>query len=235
MEELTNWISENTDTIIFIGLILILVISLITIISYFSNKAVVLRTLRKKKKTAISSLQEGQIAKVIGKAKSISEGLSAPLSGRKCVYYKIEVQEKRGGKNRHWHTIINDEKAQDFIVESYAGKAIVKMYSYKGYFLEDKKYKSGFFEDTTLKLENYLEKHGKKSLSILGFNKTMRFKEAIIAIDEEIAVMGMVKYQDSSQYGIKSSYSKLPVLQEEAKTQLFISDDPKALEENGVK
>ena len=180
------------------------------------------------------ALKENQLAKVIGKAKPISEVLYAPLSGRKCVLYRVIIEQKTGGKNRHWRKIINDEKVHDFLLESYSGKVIIKMNDYKSYFVADAVYKSGHFKDPTMKLENYLQLHGKKSLDFLGFNKKLRYKEAIIEVGEKIAVMGTIKYENIEQYGLTDSYSKIPVLQSVDKNKLIISDDPKALIEKVV-
>ena len=234
MDKLTEWIAQNQDQI---GMFILGLISLgviIFLVAYYSKKAVIIRTLRKFPKTAISSLQENQLAKIIGKAKPIKEVLKAPLSGRKCVYYSIKVEQKSGGKNQHWKTIINDEIAPHFLIESYAGKVLIKMTNFKGYFVEDALYKSGHFNDATNKLENYLKVHGKKSLDFFGFNKTLRYKEAVVEVGEKVAVLGTVKYENIEKYGLTDSYSKIPVLQSIAKNKLIISDDPKALIEKKV-
>ena len=54
-------------------------------------------------------------AKVQGQVVAFSELLPAPLSGRACVYYQFQVEEKRtqnhgphGGSSSHWKTVIND-------------------------------------------------------------------------------------------------------------------------------
>lgn len=211
MEDLTNWITQNQDSIL-VGIVgLIAVVGIILLTNYFSKKAIVIRALQKQPKTAISSLQENQLAKVIGKAKPISDVLYAPLSGRKCVLYRVIVEHKTGGNNSHWREIIKDESIHNFLLESYAGKAIVKMKDYKNYFVADAVYKSGRFNDPTMKLENYLQLHGKKSLDFLGFNKKLRYKEAIVEVGEKLAVMGTVKYENIAQYGLTDSYSKIPV------------------------
>lgn len=230
MNEVFDWYSNNSnDAHLF--LITIVLVGLIIVYSYFfSTRAVVIRSIRKQSEKSIANLQENRIAKIIGSAVPIAEVLSAPLSHRKCVYYKVIVQEERGGKNKTWRTIIEDEKSQNFIVESRSGKAIVKMINYKSHFIEDKKFRSGTFNDPTLNLEQYLELFGKKSTNFIGFNKKMRYKEAVIEIDEKIAVLGHVKYENSNSYGVASNYSKIPVIQTKGKVLLMLSDDPKALQ-----
>jgi len=234
MENFNNWINQNQDQILISIVGIISVAGYFFIINYFSNKAIVIRILQKQAKTAISSLQENKLAKVIGKAKPISEDLFAPLSGRKCVLYSVIVEQKTSGNNSHWREIIREENVHDFLLESYSGKAIIKMKNYKSYFVADAVYKSGHFKDPTMKLENYLYLHGKKSQDTFGFNKKLRYKEAIVEVDEKIAVMGTVKYENINQYGLSDIYSKIPILQSVEKNKLIISDDPKALIEKVV-
>jgi len=226
---LKHWFTSNTDQVLVLTFGILLVFGIILATIYFSKKAVILRKLRRFTAMAISGLQENKISKIIGKAKPVNEPLVAPLSGRKCVYYKVIVQQKSGDKNQHWREIIKEEEYQNFLVTSYAGSALILMTDFDDYFVEDKIYKSGHFNDATIKLQNYLELHGKKSLDFFGFNKTLRYKEAIIAVDEKIAVLGLVKYKNSSDYNIETSYSKIPVLQSQVNQKLILTDLPKAL------
>jgi len=78
-------------------------------------------------------------------------------------------------------------------------------------------------------LQNYLELHGKKSPDFFGFNKTLRYKEATIAVAKKITVLGLVKYKNSSNYNIETTYSKIPVLQSQVNQKLLLTDLPKTL------
>ncbi|MDB4402173.1 hypothetical protein N9169_01765 [Algibacter sp.] len=80
----------------------------------------------KKAEKPINRIQENEYAKIIGRAKHVNQPLEAPLSGRKCVYYQVIVEVK-GYKS--WRRIINNEKHQDFFIESNSEMAIVKISS----------------------------------------------------------------------------------------------------------
>jgi len=63
----------------------------------------------------------------------------------------------------------------------YDGKnyALIDNKLIESYLIMDRNYLSGFLKDTTTRLENYLNKHGHKSVNILGLNKSLRYKEGI--------------------------------------------------------
>ena len=145
--------------------------------------------------------------------------LTAPLSGRKCVRYEVVV-EKKGNKNS-WTTIIDDADQTDYYIEDETGKAQIQLNDHIIHLVEDKEYNSGFLYDATEHLEEYLTSHGVKSEYWLGINKTLRYKEAIIALNERVAVLGEGNW-------IKSENNeKLLEIIESAQTKVYLTDDPK--------
>lgn len=199
---------------------------------YFSDKNRILRELKKSRRKNISNVRDREYAKLVGKAKYVHEPLIAPLSGRKCVYYHVLV-ERKGDKS--WHTMIDETKKQDFFIESNSELAIVKADSEtdsfkRVYLVKDHEKNSGFMNDPTIKLENYLAQHNKDSTGLLGFNKTIRYKEGIIALDEKIAVKGIGKWKALNEPIEGFSYSRVLTLQGSEKEKLLITDEPKALE-----
>lgn len=195
---------------------------------YFSTKNSILRELKKTRKKQISSVRENEYAKVIGKALHVHEPLIAPLSGRKCVYYYIHIQQK-GDKS--WHTFIKEEKAQDFFLEVNGEMAIIKPYEFpkKTFVVEDFETKSGSFNDATPELERFLKKHGKESTGFFGFNRNLRYKEGIIELKENIAVKGIGKWKRLSEPIEGYSYSKILTLTGNEKEKLIITDLPEGL------
>lgn len=211
--------------------IVVVVITVIVIAHYFSKKNRILRELKKTRRKAINSIRENEYVKIIGKAKYVKEPLVAPLSGRKCIYYQVIVEQKA---DKSWRTIIDDVKFQDFFVQTNTEMAIVKVSdlansSKQVHLVKDFKESSGFLKDPTIKFDNYLEKHGKKSLSFLGLNKSMRYKEGIIALDEDIAVKGIANWKALNQTIEGYSYSRILTLSGNEKEKLLITDEPEAL------
>ncbi len=208
------------------------IVIMIAVGYFFSDKQRILRELKKSRRKPISQIREKEYTKVIGKAKFVDEPLIAPLSGRKCVYYKVHV-ERKGDKS--WHTVVEETRSQDFFIESNTELAIVKA-SFEAernkrvYLEEDHKLNSGFMNDASHKLDDYLAKHNKSSTGFLGFNKTLRYKEGIIALNETIAVKGIAKWKALNEPVEGYSYSRILTFEGSPKQKLLISDTPKALE-----
>lgn len=195
---------------------------------YYSKKNTILRELKKTRKKQISSVRENEYAKVIGKALHVHEPLIAPLSGRKCVYYYVHIQRK-GDKS--WHTFIKEEKAQDFFLEINGEMAIVKPDEFpkKTFVVEDFETNSGTFNDATPALEKFLKEHDKESTGFLGFNKTLRYKEGVIELKENISVKGIGKWKPLKEPIAGYSYSKILTLTGNQKQKLIITDLPESL------
>ena len=112
--------------------------------------------------------------------------------------------------------------------------AIVKMSllqkSMKRFFLvKDYKEKSGFRNDATEKLERYLKLHNKKSTAFLGINKTVRYSEGVIELNEPITVKGVAQWKIINEPIEGYSYSKILTLTGTKKEKLLVTDEPKAL------
>lgn len=230
MEELLSFIKENKNILIPVGMFLVM--GLIGFLAfYYSTKNFILREFKKSRKKSINSIREKEYAKVIGKAIAINEPLIAPLSGRLCVYYHVIVEVKG---NKSWRKIINNEKCQDFYIENHSEIAKVKITalhkSMKRYYLvKDYKENSGFRNDAPKQLETYLELHNKKSTGLFGINKTIRYTEGVIEVDELIGVKGIAKMETIKEPIEGYSYSKLLSLTGTKKEKLLVTDEPKAL------
>ena len=87
------------------------------------------------------------------------------------MYYHVVVEVKG---DISWRKIINDEKAQDFFIESNSEMAIVKTSSIQKnmrrlFLVKDFKYNSGFRNDAPGKLEAYLKQHNKNKYWSFGY------------------------------------------------------------------
>jgi len=202
---------------------------------YLNTKNSILRELRKSKSKSISSIKNDEYAKVIGSIKDVVNPLNAPLSGRPCVYYHVLIeQEIKNG----WKKIIDDKKAQDFFIEANGEMAIVRTNDAKEektrmiYLHTDHTEKSGFLNDASNKLQNYLRSHGTSSTGLFGLNRSLRYKEGIVAIGEEVVVKGVAQWKSLNEPIEGFSYSKVLTLSGNSKLKLIITDLERALEES---
>lgn len=223
----------NSNSYFLIGVFIVVIAILVFIGYYFSHKNRILRKLKQVNPKRIQLIKDKEYTKVIGKTHTISESLISPIGKRKCVYYQIKVEEKRGGKNKSWHTIIKEDNGIDFIIESSGEKAIIVTNSSPKtkmvYLVKDVKQASGTWNDPPKHLEAYLQSHGKDSTGLFGFNKSIRYREGVIEIGEKITILGTGNWKESDQnldrYSSKSLY-----ISGDSENKLIITDDPKAQE-----
>jgi len=198
---------------------------------YFSSKNRILRELKKSRKKSLNSIKKNEYAKVIGISKPIKAPLTAPLSDRICVYYHVTIEVKR---DKNWRKIIDHTESQDFFIVTNTEMAMVKTSDLNPSFkhihlVNDFNKTTGFRNDAPEKLEAYLKAHNKKSTSVFGFNKQMRYREGVIELDEPIAVKGMAEWQKLNTPMEGYSYSKIITLTGTKKQKLLVTDEPKAL------
>ncbi|WP_298417327.1 hypothetical protein [uncultured Kordia sp.] len=213
------------------GLFILGVAVLIIVGIYFSDKYRILRQLKKVRRKRIQSVRENEYVKIVGKAKHAGAPLIAPLSKRECVYYKVEIEEKRG---KSWRTMVNDVLFNDFFINTGTENAIVNIQaqatnSKRIHLVTDHSLNSGTFKNATPEIENYLALKGNKSTGFLGMNKTLRYKESIIELDEEIAVMGIGKWKTIDTPIDGYSDSRVLTLTGSKEQKLLVTDEPKAM------
>ncbi|WP_299433230.1 hypothetical protein [uncultured Aquimarina sp.] len=221
----------NSNTYLLIGIFVLLMISFSVIGYYFSHKNKILRKLKQVNTKRIQLIKDNEYAKLIGKVNTSGEPLTSPIGKRKCAYYQIIVEEKSGGKNKSWHTIIKEDKAIDFIIESSGERAVVQVDTSPKtkmvYLVKDVKHTSGTWNDPPKHLEMYLQSHGKDSTGLFGFNKSIRYREGVIEIGEKITILGTASWKESDHNFDRYS-SKSLFISGDRENKLIITDDPKA-------
>lgn len=209
-------------------IVIFAVIVIIILFNSFTKKAIVKRKLRKTPSKEIKDFRNGDVAKIVGKVEFAKKPLIAPLSGRECTYYNILVEKQvSNGKSSSWKKIIKEEISQDFIIREKDKIALIDTQNVKSYLVPDKKFSSGAFNDATPNLESYLHKHGHESTGLLGFNKSIRYKEGVLEKGETVAVVGTGKWTETSE--IFPNERILKVISQPEKP-VFLSDDPSTLE-----
>ena len=197
---------------------------------YKSTKQVILRTLKKTVAKPITRIQNKEYAKIIGTAKHVDQPLTAPLSGRKCIFYQLKVERK--GSKHGWHTLLEETRTQDFFIATNDEMAIVKLdqpNTFRKIYLEkDHQQNSGFLNDANATLERLLKNRGHSSTNLLGFNRTLRYFEGVIELDEKIAVVGIAQWKSLREPIEGFGYSKILTLLGSKDQKLLITDLKKA-------
>jgi len=225
----------KNDAIAIIPVIILVIGTILFVSYYFSAKQVILRKLAKTPIKSSSGIQTNAFVKVHGKALHVKEPLIAPLSGRKCIFYKLKIEKQvSNGKSAHWKTIHSEENFQEFFVDSRGDYVIVRptkkpKKNYKSYLIKDKKMSSGAFKSPSPEFESILRNYGIDPQGLFGFNKTLRAFEGIIEVGETITVGGVAKWKNLSEPIEGYPYSRIAELVSDNNQQLYITDDPKAL------
>jgi hypothetical protein len=157
---------------------------------YFSDSQKIRRQLRKMAAKPIGQLRDDELGKVVGRARALEAVLTAPLTGRSCVYFIATDEEHRStGKTHHWKTIIKETRGVPFVLEDGSGRAIVDATAARIAIDFDGRSQSGTFDDPTEAERAFLARHGEKGQGWI-FNRRLRYREAVIAEGETIAVLG---------------------------------------------
>lgn len=221
----------NLDILIPIGFLLLFGGVMIAK-SYFSRKAVVRRKLKKAVDVKISDFLTGDIAKIVGHVEIAGDALIAPLSGRKCAYYHVLVEQLvSSGKSSYWKKLIEEEVSGTFVIRDGRYRAHIDRGSnLKTYLIQDKEYSSGLGNNATERLENYLQANGTESENWLGFNKKLRYKEGVLEQGECMAVVGRGEWRFAREMSLRESFGKILVISSTDKEPVYLSDDPDVIE-----
>ncbi|MCG8581735.1 MAG: hypothetical protein MI866_17555 [Bacteroidales bacterium] len=216
--------------------IIIAIFAIVAIIiffaSFYTNKAVVKRKLKKAERKHLSEFRDGETARVVGTIECSNTPLTAPLSGRKCAHYYIIVeQERSSGKSSSWHTLIEEEVMGDFVIRDGENRAFINGNNVKSYIVQDRKFRSGFLNDATQNLERYLNKKGYESENMLGFNKTLRYKEGVLEEGEEVAVYGKGSWKSAESLKLPEAYGRVLEISSTPEEPIYLSDDPDTTQE----
>jgi hypothetical protein len=134
-----------------------------------------------------------QLVEIKGRALPSEQGIiQTPFSGRHAVWTRVTVQELRSsGRNSYWHTLLTEMDGRVFFVEDGSGQMARVMPAGANVILDKVNVAaSGTFNDAQPHLEAFLASRGLKSTSWLGFNKSMRYEEELIAPGDPVYALG---------------------------------------------
>jgi len=215
-------------------LLFIIVLVIIVVVSvYFSRKSIVLRGLRKKGVKKIKDFSDGDTGRVIGKVVFAGETILAPLSKRKCVYYHVIVEQYLpGGRGGDWRKIIEEEEKADVVIYDGTGYALIDAENAMGYLVHDVNYSSRWDNKPTPTLEKFLARHKVDSKNVLGATKTLRYREGVLEKGEKFVVAGEGQWNETKDHHLELPSEKVLVLIPGKKEELFLTDDPVAVQES---
>ncbi len=118
--------------------------------------------------------------------------ITAPFSGRPSVFVRVLIEEYRQrGKSGTWVTIFNESTAREFYVEDGSGERARIDPAGARFVLDRQKIaSSGTLKDPPPAFAQFLAAHGLESTSWLGFNKSLRYEEELVAVGDSVYALG---------------------------------------------
>ena len=191
----------------------------------------ILRKMRQAPIRLIRDVKDGP-ARIAGKLGYVLPPLVAPLTGRRCAYFEVLVEQQ--GNKGHWRTLVQTTGGQDFSLRDESGQALVHLDSTMVAVVLDAHFRSGFGNDASPELEAFLSAHGTSSEGLV-FNRTLRYREGVLEEGEMVSALGFARWEvdpepsASSQIGGYRDAPMRLVVSSEGETKLHVSDDPSVM------
>lgn len=115
--------------------------------------------------------------------------ITAPLTGKRCVYYEFTVTNHDG---EHSSTLIHDEKKVAWYLADDTGTANIDLDGAELVLDTDLHEQSGMLNPASPKLKAILAKY-KKSNKGWVFEKPLSYMENILEVDDELHIFGLAK------------------------------------------
>ncbi|HEX2574073.1 MAG TPA: hypothetical protein VH877_31290 [Polyangia bacterium] len=174
----------------------------------------------------IRKVVAGQPAKISGRVRLTGPPLVAPLTGRRCAGYEVEVREREDA----WQRIVAEVAGTDFLVEDpEGGTALVKAEQALLVLAEDGEAAvSGLaLADRLIAL---LQRQGRMREVELQYDlEDLYFVERILAPGKRVSVVGVGGWEPNTDPQAAHSYRAMAerlVLRAQGPGSLLISDDP---------
>lgn len=117
--------------------------------------------------------------------------LKSPFSNSDCVYCRYTVEEYRSsGKSHYWAVVDSGEHGAYFFLRDDTGVVLVNPTGAEVDIPMDFEYDSSLGKDPPERVKLFLKSAGIGFEGLFGINKTMRYREYLIAPRDKLYVMG---------------------------------------------
>lgn len=175
--------------------------------------------LKAQRSRALGDLREAGRAKVTGKVSPGTRLLKAPLTGRECVFYSLDVSEWQNGSKT---PLLSETSTSAFYVDDSTGTIAMDPAQADVYLPATMVH--GHSSDYLGQHRTLLKRHDYGMVDEYGELRSLAFRETIIAPGDRITALGTVRYE-VDPVGT-ASYREQPqkrVLGADAKQPLLLS------------
>lgn len=156
--------------------------------------------------TPIAELPENALGRMVGRVAASEQALRAPLTDRPCVYYMVVVSERRGKRRV---TRATERRGVSFVIADRSGRAIVDSTNAQLASTFDYTERIGWFSCATPEQEALLTRHGLRSKGLI-WTRSFRFYEAVIAIGDQVGVIGAGVHEADVAAPVELGYRTAP-------------------------
>ena len=189
--------------------------------NHFLSDTQVKRKVRNHKKVSIADFVNGTVGKITGKAFPSGVSVVSPVSGIRCLYYRITVTE-RYSKQEIIHL---KKKSQDyFVIQDQTGLALIRIKNAEEVYSGEVDYYAGFntippANPAQFLADNYI-------VSKRGFegNKDLVIREFLLKEGHYIEVVGKGEWVETSTLGLNLPVSRVLVVTNEPGASILITN-----------
>lgn len=188
------------------------------------------RRLRSAKTYSITEFPTGSQAKVVGTLRRLDSELTAPLSGRVCVFYRVTIWVKDSALGEGWQVAMEDEDGVDFGLDDGTGRAIIDTRAAKFVTEPDHGRVSGSYERPSARVTNYL-KEKPELKDALRWRRKLRYQEAALEFGDTVSIFGFGTQEpdpDAASAGYREMAATRLRMRGTARRPAVISDLPPA-------
>lgn len=186
-----------------------------------------------KKKTLIADTPTSKIrsiamglVEIFGQVKPMQDRvLKSPFSDKDCVYYQYIIEEYRSnGKNSSWITIKKGEQKNLFYLKDDTGEILIDPTGAQIEAKKDFEYQSNLGRDPPEQVIRFLTENNLTHEGFFGLNKTMRYRETIIALDDSLYIMGTAGENPYNKEKTTNHVDSIMIQKGKYEKQYYISD-----------
>jgi hypothetical protein len=170
--------------------------------------------------------------KLVGTVRSVGEPLVAPLSGRRCVAWRVAVQQEMElGERDHWQTIRTVNRASDFLLADAGHTARVDAAGAQLDLVSDSNALTGTFDNPTPAEAEFFAANPVSTDALLGFQRNLRYIEVILEEGATVAAVGVAAAEfdpsgGSAGSGYRDPAQRIVLSSTDPKRPVLIGDDP---------
>jgi hypothetical protein len=171
--------------------------------------------------TEIDRVGDGARVKVVGRVDVGARPLEAPITGRPCAAWSVEVQD---GAN--WSTVVIEVQAQDFVLRDRSSRsALVRADQASVVFDSDAWI---WQKEVTPRMRAFLDRYRLRDGGYFGTGGPFRYVEGVIEAGEEVTVVGNARLE-IDETGSTATYREPAmrvVLDAARRAPLYVLDGP---------